>query len=275
MDKKLVIPGDFLSDDVKNANDGTTYVEDGKVFAAVYGLASVKNNVKVVPLSGKYIPKRGDIVVATISEVTRSNWIADIRSPYDGLLHISEYPKRIDNDDMANHIGVGESVMALVKDVDPSMKVELTLSDRRLRRIDDGRIIEVAPSNVSRMIGRSGSMIALLKNNTNCNVFVGQNGRIWITGKESGLDLAEKTILKIDNESHISGLTERITKFLKEEKGEKVAEPKKKSESEPEIKEEIETEEQAEEVKDLPEEEKTIEEDTSETIFDDLLGDEE
>lgn len=275
MDKKLVIPGDFLSDDVKNANDGTTYVEDGKVFAAVYGLASVKNNVKVVPLSGKYIPKRGDIVVATISEVTRSNWIADIRSPYDGLLHISEYPKRIDNDDMAKHIGVGESVMALVKEVDPSMKVELTLSDRRLRRIDDGRIIEVAPSNVSRMIGRSGSMIALLKNNTNCNVFVGQNGRIWITGKENGLDLAEKTILKIDNESHISGLTERITKFLKEEKGEKVEEPKKKSEPEPEIKEEIETEEQAEEVKDLPEEEKTIEEDTSEAILDDLLGDEE
>lgn len=275
MDKKLVIPGEFLSDDVKNANDGTTYVEDGKVFAAVYGLASVKNNVKVVPLSGKYIPKRGDIVVATISEVTRSNWIADIRSPYDGLLHISEYPKRIDNDDMANHIGVGESVMALVKEVDPSMKVELTLSDRRLRRIDDGRIIEVAPSNVSRMIGRSGSMIALLKNNTNCNVFVGQNGRIWITGKESGLDLAEKTILKIDNESHISGLTERITKFLKEEKGEKRQEPEKKSEPEPEIKEEIKTEEQAEEVKDLPEEEKTIEEDTSETIFDDLLGDEE
>lgn len=275
MDKKLVIPGDFLSDDVKNANDGTTYVEDGKVFAAVYGLASVKNNVKVVPLSGKYIPKRGDIVVATISEVTRSNWIADIRSPYDGLLHISEYPKRIDNDDMANHIGVGESVMALVKEVDPSMKVELTLSDRRLRRIDDGRIIEVAPSNVSRMIGRSGSMIALLKSNTNCNVFVGQNGRIWITGKESGLDLAEKTILKIDNESHISGLTERITKFLKEEKGEKIEEPEKKSKSEPEIKEEIKTEEQAEEVKDLPEEEKTIEEDTSEAILDDLLGDEE
>ena len=273
MDKKIVIPGDFLSDDVKNANDGT-YVEDGKVFAAVYGLASLKNNVKVVPLSGKYIPKRGDIVIATITVVTRSNWIADIRSPYEGLLHISEYPKRIDNDAMAKYINVGESVMALVKDIDPSMKVELTLNDRRLRLIDDGRVIEVAPSNVPRLIGRSGSMITLLKDNTNCNVFVGQNGRIWITGKESDLDFAEKTILKINNESHVSGLTERITRFLKEERGENIEESG--NEPEPEIKEEeIETDEEVEEIEAIPAEEETMEEDTSEGILDDLLGDEE
>ena len=275
MDKKIVIPGDFLSDDVKNANDGT-YVEDGKVFAAVYGLASLKNNVKVVPLSGKYIPKRGDIVIATITVVTRSNWIADIRSPYEGLLHISEYPKRIDNDAMAKYINVGESVMALVKDIDPSMKVELTLNDRRLRLIDDGRIIEVAPSNVPRLIGRSGSMITLLKDNTNCNVFVGQNGRIWITGKESDLDFAEKVILKIDNESHVSGLTERITRFLKEERGENIEESGNEPEPEPEIKEEeIETDEEVEEIEAIPAEEETMEEDTSEGILDDLLGDEE
>lgn len=269
MDKKIVIPGDYLSDDVKNANDGT-YVEDGKVFAAVYGLASLKNNIKVVPLSGRYIPKRGDIVVATISEVTHSNWIADIRSPYDGLLHISEFPKRIDNDDMAKHLNVGESVMTLVKDVDPTMKVELTLNDRRLGRIDEGRIIEVTPSKVPRMIGRSGSMITLLKNNTNCNVFVGQNGRIWITGNEKDMDFAEKAIAKIENESHVSGLTERITSFLKKEKGENFEE----SGYEPEIKEEIETGEEEVKIKDTPADEETVKEDKS-GILDELLGDEE
>jgi len=35
MDKKLVIPGDFLSDDVKLADEGT-YTEDGKVFSSVF-----------------------------------------------------------------------------------------------------------------------------------------------------------------------------------------------------------------------------------------------
>ena len=114
-----------------------------------------------------------------------------------------------------------------------SMKVELTLNDQRLRQIKDGRVIEVTPSKVPRLIGRSGSMIAMLKNETNCNIFIGQNGRVWLTGKDKNLDLAARTIQKIEKESHIPGLTDRIVKFLKEEKGIPVKEPvKKKAEKE-------------------------------------------
>ena len=189
MDKKLVIPGEFLSDDVKLADEGT-YVEDSKVFSSVFGIASLKNHIKVVPLSGKYIPRQGDLIIGIISEVSFSNWIVDIRSPYEGLLHISEFPRRIDNSEMSKYLKVGDSIMTLVKDVDQSMKVELTLNDQRLRQIKDGRIIEVTPSKVPRLIGRSGSMIAMLKNETNCNIFIGQNGRVWLTGKDKNLDLA-------------------------------------------------------------------------------------
>ncbi|CAG0952542.1 MAG: exosome complex RNA-binding protein Rrp4 [Candidatus Methanoperedens sp.] len=227
MDKKLVIPGEFLSDDIKLADEGT-YVEDGKVFSSVFGIASLKNHVKVVPLSGKYIPRQGDIIIGIITEVSFSNWIVDIRSPYEGLLHISEFPRRIDNSEMSKYLKVGDSIMTLVKDVDQSMKVELTLNDQRLRQIKDGRVIEVTPSKVPRLIGRSGSMIAMLKNETNCNIFIGQNGRVWLTGKDKNLDLAVRTIQKIENESHIPGLTDRIVKFLKEEKGTQVKQPEKK-----------------------------------------------
>jgi exosome complex component RRP4 len=218
MEKKLVIPGDFLSDDVKLADEGT-YIEDGKVFSSVFGIASLKNQIRVVPLSGKYIPRQGDLVIGIITEVSFSNWIVDIRSPYEGLLHISEFPRRIDNSEMSKYLKVGDSIMTLVKDVDQSMKVELTLNDQRLRQIKDGRVIEVTPSKVPRLIGRSGSMIAMLKNETNCSIFIGQNGRVWLTGKDKNLDLAARTIQKIEKESHIPGLTDRIVKFLKEEKG--------------------------------------------------------
>lgn len=262
MDKKLVIPGDFLSDDEKLADDGT-YVENGKVFSSVFGVASLKNHIRVVPLSGKYIPKPGDLIIGMIKEVTFSNWIVDIRSPYEGLLHISEFPKRIDSSDMSKYLNVGDSVMALVKDVDPFMKVELSLSDQRLRQIREGRIVEVTPSKVPRLIGRSGSMIAMLKSETNCNIFIGQNGRIWITGKDKDMDLAVKATLKIERETHISGLTDRITKFLKEEKGEKLKD-------EPEKKEEI--------VEPVDEEQEVVEEEIAEEekpggILDELLGD--
>ncbi len=265
MDKKLVIPGEILSDDPSQADEGT-YVENNRVFSSVFGIASFKNSIRVVPMAGKYIPKPGDLIVGMIKEVTYSNWIVDIRSPYDGLLHISEFPRRIENDEMAKYLKIGESIMTLVKDVDANMKVELTLNDQRLRPIKEGRIIEVTPSKVPRFIGRSGSMIAMLKNETNCNIFIGQNGRIWITGKDNGMELAIKSLLKIEKETHISGLTDRITKFLKEAKGEKVKvkEPEKKEES---IEKDMEKgiEKEIEEDKENPK---------SGGILDELLGDE-
>jgi exosome complex component RRP4 len=284
MDKKLVIPGEFLSDDANLADEGT-YVEDGKVFSAVFGIASTssKNLKRVVPLSGKYIPQPGDIIIGTINEVTFSNWIVDIRSPYEGLLHISEYPRRIDNSEMSKYLKVGDSIMTVVKDVDPIMKVELTLNDQRTRHLQEGRIVEVTPSKVPRLIGRNGSMIAMLKNETKCNIFIGQNGRVWITGKDKDIDFAVRTINKIERESHISGLTERISNYLKEEKGEKTKEEK-KEEVEKVIKKEVKKavkkeetvpEEKIEEVKEGTEEapaEEQTEKEKSGGILDELLG---
>ncbi len=264
MEKKLVIPGEFLSDDVNLADEGT-YVEDGKVFSSVFGIASLKNHIRVVPLSGKYIPRQGDMLIGIITEVTFSNWIVDIRSPYEGLLHISEFPRRIESQDMSKYLTVGDSVMALVKDVDANMKVELTLNDQRLRQIKEGRIIEVTPSKVPRLIGRSGSMIAMLKNETNCNIFIGQNGRIWMTGKEKDMDLVVKAISKIERESHISGLTDRIIRFLKEEKGVQAKEPEK------EAKEEIRTEEHKKE-EHKEEKQEAEQEEKPGGILDELLG---
>ncbi len=254
MDKKLVIPGDFLSDDVKLADEGT-YVENGKVFSSVFGIASFKNHIKVTSLSGKYIPKPGDMIIGVIKEIAFSNWIVDIRSPYEGLLHISETPRRIESADMPKYLNIGDSIVTLVKDVDANMKVELTVNDQRLKQIKEGRVIEVTPSKVPRLIGRGGSMIAMLKNETGCNIFIGQNGRVWITGRDKGMDLAARAILKIERETHISGLTDRITRFLKEQKGEK---PKEK---EPVI----------EEKREFLEEEK-VEEKRPGGILDELLG---
>jgi len=99
------------------------------------------------------------------------------------------------------------------------MKVELTLSDQRLGVLKSGRILEISPAKVPRLIGRGGSMISMLKNETKCNIFVGQNGTIWINGKEKDMNLAAKAIMIIESEAHLDGLTDRIGKFLRDERG--------------------------------------------------------
>lgn len=218
MDRRVVVPGDLLSDDGKRSGEGT-FVKDGKVYSLLYGLANFRDRINVIPLAGKYVPTSGDNIIGIVKDVTFSNWIVDINSPYDGLLHISEYPMRIESDEMSKHLRVGTSIMTRVKDVDSTMKVELTLSDRKLGVLKTGRIVEISHTRVPRLIGKGGSMISMLKKELNCNIFVGQNGRIWINGGAEDMDLALKTILLIEKEAHTNGLTDRIVEFLKSEKG--------------------------------------------------------
>ena len=62
-------------------------------------------------------------------------------------------------------------------------------------------------------------MINLLKKMTNCNIFVTQNGRIWIQGEDIEHErLLIDTIYKIENEAHTSGLTDRIKEFILNQK---------------------------------------------------------
>jgi exosome complex component RRP4 len=119
---------------------------------------------------------------------------------------------------MAKIMRVGDLAIFKVVDVDQSMKIELAPREGQLRVLRTGRVVEVSYSKVPRVIGRAGSMVSLLKEKLDVNIFVGKNGRIWINGKAADEELAVKAIKRIELEAHTSGLTDRITKFLEEEK---------------------------------------------------------
>ena len=216
MEREIVIPGQLLSENKADSGPGT-YVKDGKVYSLLYGVKNAKNKISVIPFTGKYIPSPRDYVIGTVIGVTPSNWIFNISSPYDGLLHVSEYPRRVESDKMSEIMGVGSSALLRIKDVNSSMKVELTMRERGLRALNVGRIIEITPTKVPRIIGHGGSMVSMLKKETNCEIFVGQNGRIWIKGNDAEMDLLNEAIELIMKHSHTSGLTERISHFLKNE----------------------------------------------------------
>jgi exosome complex component RRP4 len=62
-------------------------------------------------------------------------------------------------------------------------------------------------------------MISMIKQETNCQIILGLNGVILVTGKTTEEEeLAITAINKIEEESHTSGLTDRITQLLKENK---------------------------------------------------------
>ncbi len=58
MEREIVVPGDLLGEDPKLASSGT-YVQDGKVYSANYGLVDRRGSIKVIPLSGQIYPREG------------------------------------------------------------------------------------------------------------------------------------------------------------------------------------------------------------------------
>ncbi len=227
--KQLVTPGEMLAEGDYLAGNNT-YAENSKIYAQRIGLADCYNKkVNVVALRSFYFPKVGDIVIGTILEVGFNGWTVDIKAPYTALLRASDVlsrPFKPQNDELSQVLSGGDLIVAKIASYDRAHDPQLTVGEPGLGKITRGQIIKVTPSKIPRVIGKKGSMISMIKQETNCQIILGVNGVILVTGKNpANEELALAAIQKIEDESHTSGLTDRITQFLKEEK-EKLEEKK-------------------------------------------------
>lgn len=220
--KQLVTPGDLLAEGDYNAGSNT-YKENSKIYASRIGLADCNNKqVNVVALRSFYFPKVGDIVIGTVLEVGFNGWTVDIKAPYTALLRASDVlsrPFKPQNDELSQVLSGGDLIVAKIASYDRAHDPQLTVGEPGLGKITRGQITKVTPTKIPRVIGKKGSMISMIKKQTNCQIILGVNGVILVTGKNpDDEELALAAIQKIEDESHTSGLTDRITQFLEEEK---------------------------------------------------------
>jgi exosome complex component RRP4 len=217
--KKLVTPGEMIVKGMDYLPGDGTYRSGPEIRANILGLAHARDRlVKVIPLSGKYMPKRDDPVIGIVTEVRYSNWTLDIKSPYDAMMMIGEATDRfidLKKDRLTNYFNVGDAVICKIIGIDDGMGVMVTTKGPGLRKLVDGRLVSVQPSKIPRIIGKNASMIKMIKEYTGSKLFVGQNGRIWISGGNEELVL--KVIRRIESEAHMSGLTDAIKKMLEDE----------------------------------------------------------
>jgi len=246
--RKMVTPGEVIAEGEYTIGQNT-YRDEKKIFSKVIGLVTVKeNHISVVSLKGKYLPRVGDLVIGKVIDASLSTWIVDILSPYPGVLRpSSSLDRRFDpvKDQTRKIFDVGDIIVAKVFSFDRTRDPVLTLRDNSrsqstpyLGKLNGGRIVDVSPSKIPRLIGRRGSMISTIKQYTNCRMIVGQNGRVWFKGNSFEEEyLVLQAIDKIDREAHTTGLTDRVKIFLEETKkkimknkpkAEKTEKPKKK-----------------------------------------------
>lgn len=217
-EKEIVVPGEELAKGMDYLPGDGTYRDNDIIRSNKLGLAIVEGRaIKIVPVSGVYLPKKGDTIIGTVADITYSGWIFDIGCAYRAMLSLkdatSDFIAR--GADLTKYYSFGDLVVAKIYNVTSQNLIDLTLKGPGLKKLTGGRIVKVIPNKVPRIIGKSGSMISMIKEATNCQIVVGQNGLIWVSGEPENEIIAVDTIKKIESESHKSGLTDEIQKYLK------------------------------------------------------------
>jgi len=226
--REIVAPGEVLTTDLDTykRGRGTILNKDGtKIISVLIGLKQIRNNyINVIPLQGFYTARTGDKVIGIVVDKNPVKYRCDINAKYEAILRpqnaVKHRKKRRRRDKLdTEKFDIGDVLVGKIISADRLNSPELTLVGKYLGRKRDGLVISIDPPKVPRIIGRNGSMIKLLKGETNCNIFVTQNGRIWLKGDQFENErLAIEAIYKIEREAHTRGLTDRIGEFLKQEK---------------------------------------------------------
>ena len=219
-DKEVVVPGEVLAEGMGYLPSYGTYREGDKILASKLGLVNVEGKViKLVPLAGKYLPKRGDTIIGMVTEILMSGWRIDTNSAYSAVMNMKDASSEFipKGADLSRYFGIGDYVVAKIVNVTSQKLVDISMKGPGLRKLRGGRILHVTPPKVPRIIGKQGSMVSMIKQYTRCKIMVGQNGVVWIQGDNPDEELlAVKAIHKIEREAHTPGLTENIKAFLEE-----------------------------------------------------------
>ena len=188
---------------------------NGRIYASVLGLMRRRPPViEVAPLSGRYIPRPGDVVVGTVTDVQGTFWLLDIGAPRWAPLHMTGTPWKIDYGETERYLRVGDSVVVRVEAIENTGRIGVTMNGPDLGKLEGGTIVTISPAKVPRVIGRGGSMIQTIERSTQCRLVVGQNGRVHVDGPVDETLRVRETLRLIDEEGHRSGLTERVQSYL-------------------------------------------------------------
>jgi len=185
------------------------------------GLAHIDNRLlKVIPLGGKYTPKDGDTIIGKIVDIGMFGWRVNFGWAFFATIPLKDGSRDFipNGADLSQYYAIGDYVAAKITKVVGSKIIDASMKLPGTKKLTNGRLIEVQPTRVPRIIGKQGSMISLIKEHTDCFIVVGQNGYVWISGSEPDKQLlAVKAIRQVEKDAHGEGLTDKISAFLKKE----------------------------------------------------------
>jgi len=194
--QRIVIPGEKLVDSQIRIEN--TISDKNGTYACVIGYYDDERK-SLIPLEGLWQPRQGDNIIGVVEEDKGNMYLVNLNAPYKGLI-LAKF--------IETELNAGDFITATVKNLEKGGTVILL----RPQRLAGGKLISVSPSRIPRIIGKGNSMLNQITTGTGTKIVIGLNGIIWLNGGK--MDLATSTILRIEEEAHTTGLTDRIQKML-------------------------------------------------------------
>ncbi len=224
-EKSVVAPGQILATGMDYLPGVGTYRHEDKILANQLGLLAFEGKVlTTAPLAGRYLPTKNDVVIGKVLDVLMSGWRIEFNSPYSAVLPLkdatSDFIRK--GEDLTEYFDLGDQVVCKITQVTSQNLIDVSMKGPGLRKLRGGQFLNVSAAKVARIIGRRGSMVGMIMASTGCDIAVGQNGVVWISGEPAMEVVVAKAIHMIDRQAHTQGLTERVKEFLESATGRKI-----------------------------------------------------
>ena len=217
MERKPVIPGDVIA--TGDHRFGSFIEKRGDSYIALrVGTAEMgRDGLRLNPLSGPYLPRADDEVIGKVVDMNGFGWVIDINSCFDGYLPASFVFGRDfspSTHDLSAKFRVGDVIGCRIESFDRSRDPQLSIRGHGFGKIPKGEIIKISPTRVPRLIGKRGAMINMISERSQCDVKVGQNGVVVVTGSPEDILKAATAIRMVDQETSSADLGRKVEEFL-------------------------------------------------------------
>ncbi len=184
----LVAPGEDLGDSGEYSAGHGVVAMNGRLRAVKQGRKNIRDGtVSVEPRRTAYVPRPSDLVIGYIEGCTSNIWFIDIGAPFNAILPMSLGPSKAEFGGIRKVLDIGDSILCRVQEVEENHSSVVTMKGMGLRAIRSGTVEEIDPHLLGRLIGRGGNNLRQLKEETECRLIAGDNGRVWIDGEVTGM----------------------------------------------------------------------------------------
>jgi exosome complex component RRP4 len=212
---KLVVPGEIVAKG--NFRSWANVLKKGEEYLSLFvGRAEIGGGrVRVIRLSGPYIPKVGDFVIGVVTDVQPLAATLDINSYVNGYIMANAFFKRrIDPSkfDLSKKVNVGDLVAAKVQRIERGKDVVLQPDQRW--KVDGDAIFYISPAKAHYLYTSRSRIPSKIKELTGAELRLGANGIVVVKGDLKKIETVKRALDVIESKYNLNGLYNEIIKVL-------------------------------------------------------------